>query len=117
MIRRPPRSTRTDTLLPYTTLFRSQEADEFNAVNGNQFIADLMPKTPIYTAMLTDSARSVIGMPHPNGRAAMRMLETEGFTNPGYEIGRALCRERVSRYVKISDVVVSLKKKNDKRIK
>src|SRR3546814_10004053 len=29
MIRRPPRSTRTDTLFPYTTLFRSQgEADE-----------------------------------------------------------------------------------------
>src|SRR3546814_9305525 len=25
MIRRPPRSTRTDTLVPYTTLFRSQE--------------------------------------------------------------------------------------------
>src|SRR3546814_4155652 len=26
MIRRPPRSTRTDTLFPYTTLFRSQQA-------------------------------------------------------------------------------------------
>src|SRR3546814_9299480 len=26
MIRRPPRSTRTDTLFPYTTLFRSDEA-------------------------------------------------------------------------------------------
>src|SRR3546814_2121553 len=26
MIRRPPRSTRTDTLFPYTTLFRSKEA-------------------------------------------------------------------------------------------
>src|SRR3546814_2737230 len=26
MIRRPPRSTRTDTLFPYTTLFRSEEA-------------------------------------------------------------------------------------------
>src|SRR3546814_5018562 len=25
MVRRPPRSTRTDTLLPYTTLFRSQQ--------------------------------------------------------------------------------------------
>lgn len=61
-----------------------QKADEFNAVNGNQFIADLMPKTPIYTAMLTDSARAVIGLPHPNGRAAMRMLETEGFDNAGY---------------------------------
>src|SRR3546814_4837824 len=32
MIRRPPRSTRTDTLLPYTTLFRSssQSKDEEN---------------------------------------------------------------------------------------
>src|SRR3546814_7152899 len=28
MIRRPPRSTRTDTLFPYTTLFRSQAKDE-----------------------------------------------------------------------------------------
>src|SRR3546814_8931431 len=28
MIRRPPRSTRTDTLFPYTTLFRSEAADE-----------------------------------------------------------------------------------------
>src|SRR3546814_8392194 len=27
MIRRPPRSTRTDTLFPYTTLFRSRKAD------------------------------------------------------------------------------------------
>src|SRR3546814_9138520 len=27
MIRRPPRSTRTDTLFPYTTLFRSQPQD------------------------------------------------------------------------------------------
>src|SRR3546814_10539910 len=28
MIRRPPRSTRTDILFPYTTLFRSHDADE-----------------------------------------------------------------------------------------
>src|SRR3546814_13502330 len=27
MIRRPPRSTRTDTLFPYTTLFRSEQPD------------------------------------------------------------------------------------------
>src|SRR3546814_5128989 len=27
MIRRPPRSTRTDTLVPYTTLFRSKESE------------------------------------------------------------------------------------------
>src|SRR3546814_9643374 len=29
MIRRPPRTTRTDTLFPYTTLFRSAEADKY----------------------------------------------------------------------------------------
>src|SRR3546814_9704450 len=28
MIRRPPRSTRTDTLFPYTTLFRSAQQDD-----------------------------------------------------------------------------------------
>jgi arginine N-succinyltransferase len=61
-----------------------READEFNALHGTQFIADLMPKTPIYTAMLTESARSVMGVPHPTGRAAMKMLENEGFTYDCY---------------------------------
>ena len=56
-----------------------QEADEFNASHGTQFIADLMPKTPIYTAMLPETARAVMGIPHPSGRAAMKMLEREGF--------------------------------------
>jgi arginine N-succinyltransferase len=56
-----------------------READEFNAMHGTQFIADLMPKTPIYTAMLPESARHVMGVPHPSGRAAMKMLEREGF--------------------------------------
>src|SRR3546814_3810763 len=31
MIRRPPRSTRTDTLFPYTTLFRSVDANDIGA--------------------------------------------------------------------------------------
>src|SRR3546814_1175361 len=37
MIRRPPRSTRTDTLFPYTTLFRSRAGDPtYNAgIGGN----------------------------------------------------------------------------------
>ena len=61
-----------------------QEADQFNAVHGNQFIADLMPKHPVYTAMLDESARKVIGLPHPSGRAAMRMLENEGFAYENY---------------------------------
>src|SRR3546814_10868070 len=35
MIRRPPRSTRTDTLFPYTTLFRSPFAPVNVALEGN----------------------------------------------------------------------------------
>lgn len=61
-----------------------QDADEFNAKYGNQFIADLMPKHPVYIAMLSDAARHVIGIPHPTGRAAMRMLENEGFAWENY---------------------------------
>jgi arginine N-succinyltransferase len=61
-----------------------QQADEFNALHGHQFIADLMPKHPVYVAMLTDGARAVIGTPHPSGRAAMRMLENEGFAFENY---------------------------------
>ena len=61
-----------------------QDADQFNAVQGHQFIADLFPKHPIYTAMLPETARAVIGLPHPSGRAAMRMLENEGFAYENY---------------------------------
>ncbi|WP_423143045.1 arginine N-succinyltransferase [Parablastomonas sp. CN1-191] len=61
-----------------------QEADQFNAVHGNQFIADLMPKHAVYIAMLSEAARAVIGVPHPSGRAAMRMLEEEGFAWENY---------------------------------
>src|SRR3546814_7413690 len=39
MIRRPPRSTRTDTLFPYTTLFRSAIAPGPDA--AEHFVADL----------------------------------------------------------------------------
>jgi arginine N-succinyltransferase len=60
------------------------EADEFNAVHGTRFIADLMPKTPIYVSLLAESAQAVMGEPHPTGRAALRMLEAEGFIYDRY---------------------------------
>ena len=61
-----------------------READDFNAVNGNQFIADLMPKHTIYTALISVGARAVIGVPNQSGRAAMRMLENENFAFANY---------------------------------
>ena len=60
------------------------QADEFNAIHGTQFIADLFPKSPIYVSMLPESAKAVIGQPHPSGKAALKMLENEGFIWDGY---------------------------------
>jgi arginine N-succinyltransferase len=60
------------------------EADRFNAVNGNQFIADLMPRHPIYTSLLPEAAQAVIGQPHKSGRAALAMLQAEGFSYDNY---------------------------------
>src|SRR3546814_11693039 len=47
MIRRPPRSTRTDTLFPYTTLFRSREINEdFEIFGTPELVLDLSADKP-----------------------------------------------------------------------
>src|SRR3546814_5026049 len=53
MIRRPPRSTRTDTLLPYTTLFRSTPLPPGSAL----FDFNEVLLTPHVAAMTEDSMR------------------------------------------------------------
>src|SRR3546814_8052706 len=47
MIRRPPRSTRTDTLVPYTTLFRSDrhERDMLYGPTNEEMITDIFRNT------------------------------------------------------------------------
>src|SRR3546814_990921 len=50
MKRRPPRSTRTDTLFPYTTLFRSQLAELITRrhnVSAHVIVADLAKKNAV----------------------------------------------------------------------
>src|SRR3546814_10793929 len=42
MIRRPPRSTRTDTLFPYTTLFRSRQKNPWARVPALQIGDDVL---------------------------------------------------------------------------
>src|SRR3546814_11776050 len=59
MIRRPPRSTRTDTLFPYTTLFRSRSTAQFGGsssvlityirgIGQNDFAFNLEPGVGVY---------------------------------------------------------------------
>ncbi len=50
----------------------------------NGFIADLMPEHPLYTHLMDEMARSVIGKVHPDTRPALHMLESEGFRYTGF---------------------------------
>src|SRR3546814_16666894 len=53
MIRRPPRSTRTDTLFPYTTLFRSENEDALAQAGWHPFSVDLGFAAGDNTVMIT----------------------------------------------------------------
>lgn len=59
------------------------EADQFNALGHFQFIADMMPKYPIYIRLLPEKAQSMIGKTHEHTLPALKMLENEGFRNDG----------------------------------
>ena len=54
------------------------DADKRSAAN-KQFIADLMPKHPIYLPMLPAAAQAAVADVHPEARPALRLLKQEGF--------------------------------------
>src|SRR3546814_2995225 len=61
MIRRPPRSTRTDTLFPYTTLFRSDRlVDDHAGTVGN--LGAAQPAALLTAALETASPSAVIAL-------------------------------------------------------
>jgi arginine N-succinyltransferase len=61
-----------------------READYIYATQGGQFIADLMPKYPIYVNLLRPEAQAVIGQAFEASRPAMKFLTDEGFRYEGY---------------------------------
>src|SRR3546814_16360662 len=109
MIRRPPRSTRTDTLFPYTTLFRSEEL--FNVANPNRIQIDaFVPSTDAQRIRPGDQARIELaggGVIDARVRSTTPSLDPESRAAPVVltplgthaAIGRASCRERVCQYV------------------
>jgi arginine N-succinyltransferase len=52
-------------------------------LRDKRFIADLMPKHPIYIPILPKAAQDVIGEVHPDSKPAIRLLEGEGFAFAG----------------------------------
>lgn len=61
-----------------------EQADQLNALTGNQMIADMGPRHPIHVNLLSDEAQAAIGEPHADGRRARELLLAEGFREDGY---------------------------------
>ncbi|MGI5309625.1 arginine N-succinyltransferase [Rheinheimera sp. WS51] len=59
-------------------------ADHLIGVGKKSFIAELMPRHPIYVGLLPETAQQVIGQVHQNTKPALKMLENEGFIHKGY---------------------------------
>ncbi|UZE97012.1 arginine N-succinyltransferase [Alkalimarinus alittae] len=59
-------------------------ADYLTGVEGKSFIAELMPKYPIYLPFLSEEAQKVVGHVHADTEPARAMLETEGFNFNGF---------------------------------
>src|SRR3546814_13714843 len=133
MIRRPPISTRTDTLFPYTTLLRSRETSSLATslppdwagagacwcvtpeAEDAALLLDPAATREFFklVALLIDlfDASHLFWSPArlwsdaPQFRAAVAEMLASG-------IGRASCRERVCPYGEIPGVARPLKKKN-----
>src|SRR3546814_11345891 len=104
MIRRPPRSTRTDTLFPYTTLFRSQQRlPGFGSFRGTAFLPLPDAEEPARTLLLGLQLQRALEHRHGLGvELLVRVGEQPGLRGLPQqvgEIGRASCRERVCQYV------------------
>src|SRR3546814_11745677 len=122
MIRGPPRSTRTDTLFPYTTLFRSTFCLQFRAWPRARDLFSCWPQARREGGggvvgrdgpdPMRSSAMSVplLALAHPDEpenstttrlfgvatRLADLLRRGQSIRRPEVQIGRATCRERVS---------------------
>src|SRR3546814_18211262 len=125
MIRRPPRSTRTDTLFPYTTLFRSVSIEQVldiclknqpctGAREGKTIVVSMKPGgldtpvPPIRQREITGTVSDSTGLPLPGVTVQVKNMQQAVATDenghyaihvPGEKIGRASCRERVGKSV------------------
>src|SRR3546814_11807062 len=112
MIRRPPRSTRTDTLFPFTTLFRSAEFGDPSVIRdagrqgmlgkrGYELVSRHAPLAGCLIPVEAKASDLPDIRPCGDGPVAEKGIQVaEQMRAVGWQqIGRASCRERVCQYV------------------
>ena len=90
--------------------------DHLTALGKKSFIAELMPRQPMYVAYLPDDAQEVIGVVHRSTAPARRLLEQEGMHFEGYvdifDAGPVL-QARVSELRAMRDSVLAVAEPGD----
>src|SRR3546814_2411061 len=99
MIRRPPRSTRTDTLCPYTTLFRS----------GRRHAPLAAPRPPERQVRAERAAR--VGRPAPQRRVEEGFVDRGRGANQGAHLRSEEHTSELQSLMRTSYAVFCLKKK------
>src|SRR3546814_15259668 len=96
MIRLPPRPTRTDTLFPYTPLFRSafEQAMEHGWVSDG-VIAQSQAQAAALWRLREDITESLAPYRPYKNDVSVRVSQVPAFLHDMQEIGRATGRERV----------------------
>src|SRR3546814_14837197 len=107
MIRRPPISTRTDTLFPYTTLFRSLRWAHRLFHRGIEAMKSRYACITALAALLPITAHATDAMTSTDVAATDAIADADTLATvivtaeKSGEIGRASCRERVCKLVYI----------------
>src|SRR3546814_9370159 len=111
MVRRPPRSTRTDTLFPYTTLFRSPRPSR-TAADRVERCRARPPQPPPHPARTPAPARSWQAAPkrRPAIRRSPASATRTGRSPQACQIGRA--HVELQSLMRLSYAVFCLKKQN-----
>ncbi|MCL1076809.1 arginine N-succinyltransferase [Parashewanella spongiae] len=60
------------------------KADYLSGLGQKAFMAEMMPRNPVYVCLLPQEAQQVIGEVHPNTLPALKLLQGEGFQCRGY---------------------------------
>src|SRR3546814_14461007 len=113
MIRRPPRSTRTDTLFPYTTLFRSTgrgsaivgtpDGEQRSFAVGEEIVPGVTLLAVNFDSVTISrggtAEQMFLDQSPPATVVGPDDVATTVAAPPSAENGRASCRERVCQYV------------------
>src|SRR3546814_18414155 len=88
MIRRPPRSTRTDTLLPYTTLFRSGDGEDEVGVGVRKLcLHGDLARAAAKQAALHEGLQRAVDLVAVAGRGVEKGIDAGGHVRPREVVG------------------------------